>query len=207
MDALIAAPSPKEPHTTEFVLKRSRFLTQSCHVASLNEGRAFVEEIRRQSPEANHHCWACVGGAAGDAGQAACSDDGEPHGTAGRPMLQVLLYSGIGEVCVVVTRWFGGIKLGTGGLVRAYQEAVRSNLLTLPITTQRCLATYSLVLPYRSYQSFARILSDKNGVVLDTKYGEDIVLTVSLPCEAADEIAREVGNLTNGQATLKRLES
>ena len=92
----------------------------------MEAARAFVEQIRTKHADATHNCWAFVTGAPGHSGQVGFSDDGEPHGTAGRPMLQVLLHCGVGEITMVVTRWFGGVKLGTGGLVRAYQDSVRS---------------------------------------------------------------------------------
>ena len=124
----IPAAGPDRPHRTELLIRRSRFLAQCAHTPGPEAARAFVESIRRANADATHNCWAYAAGAPGQTARIGSSDDGEPHGTAGRPMLQVLLHCGIGEICVVVTRWFGGVKLGTGGLVRAYQDSVRENL-------------------------------------------------------------------------------
>ncbi len=153
------------PHRTELIIKRSRFITQSAHVDSLEDGRRFVERVRRAYSDANHNCWACVGAKAGDAGHAASSDDGEPSGTAGKPMLQILLHSGLGEICLVVTRYFGGIKLGTGGLVRAYQDCVRQNLESLPHTEKRVLTALSFEIDYNCLESVQRMLGEEGGEI------------------------------------------
>ena len=129
----IPAADAAAPFQTEIIIRRSRFLTHCAHTPGMEAARAFVEQIRTKHADATHNCWAFVAGAPGHSGQVGFSDDGEPHGTAGRPMLQVLLHCGVGEITMVVTRWFGGVKLGTGGLVRAYQDSVRENLATLPL--------------------------------------------------------------------------
>ena len=108
----IPAAGPDRPHRTELLIRRSRFLAQCAHTPGPEAARAFVESIRRANADATHNCWAYAAGAPGQTARIGSSDDGEPHGTAGRPMLQVLLHCGIGEICVVVTRWFGGVKLG-----------------------------------------------------------------------------------------------
>lgn len=126
---------PATRHQVELSIKNSRFLTTIAHTPDKASADAFIQELRGQHPSANHNCWAFVAGKPDDSRLWGCSDDGEPKGTAGRPMLNVLSHSGLGEISVVVTRYFGGIKLGTGGLVRAYSQAVREGLESLPLAT------------------------------------------------------------------------
>ena len=193
------------PHETELIIRRSRFLTSTVHVESLAHGRSFVDRLRQKYADANHNCWACVGGVAGDAGQAAASDDGEPHGTAGKPMLQVLLHSGLGEVCVVVTRWFGGVKLGTGGLVRAYQDSVRENLATLPIKPKRILVKVQFSITYAERTITERLLASHEAEILNFAYGSDITCQVALAEEECAAFQQEMADLTNGRVKLQIL--
>ena len=106
--------APGEIHRVEDVIRRSRFIATFARASSTEEARDFLERIRAEHAQATHNCWAYVAGEPGSTAQVGASDDGEPKGTAGRPMLTALLHSGVGEVAVVVTRYFGGILLGTG---------------------------------------------------------------------------------------------
>lgn len=189
------------PHCTELIVRRSRFLAQTAHVSSLNEGRSFVEQLRNRHVGATHNCWACVAGAPGSTAQNGFSDDGEPHGTAGRPMLQILQHSGVGEICVVVTRWFGGVKLGTGGLVRAYQDAVRLNLEQLPLTEQMDMTEMNLVVDYAHVDGLLRLLPPLKARLLREDYGVRVSFGVTLPKENDASFRAAVTSLTNGTAT------
>lgn len=117
--------APGEIHREEEVIRRSRFIVSMARVQGPDQAKAFIERIRVEHPDATHNCWAFQAGPAGSTAFAGCSDDGEPKGTAGRPMLTVLLHCGVGEIAAVVTRYFGGTLLGTGGLVHAYQGMVK----------------------------------------------------------------------------------
>ncbi|MBE9398599.1 YigZ family protein [Pontibacterium sp. N1Y112] len=119
---------PSHRQQSELIIKNSRFITTVAPTPDKTSADAFVQQLREEHPSANHNCWAYVAGSPDDSRHWGCSDDGEPKGTAGRPMLNVLSHSGLGDISVVVTRYFGGIKLGTGGLVRAYSQAVREGL-------------------------------------------------------------------------------
>lgn len=121
-----------ERHTATLEVERSRFLTWLCHAPSVAEFEALLAEARQQHPSATHHCTAFIAGPPGEQNAIGFSDDGEPGGTAGRPMYQALEGSGLGQVGCVVIRYFGGVKLGTGGLARAYAQAVNEALLDLP---------------------------------------------------------------------------
>ena len=129
----------------EETVKRSRFIVTVGRAASPEAAHAFIEKIREEHSQATHNCWAFNAGEPGSTAQVGASDDGEPKGTAGRPMLTAVLHSGIGEVVVVVTRYFGGILLGTGGLVRAYQGSAQLGLEKVPTRARevliRCLVS------------------------------------------------------------------
>ena len=125
-------PIPARTHRVEEEIQRSRFITTLAHTPTLDEARAFVQQMKAEFGDASHNCWAYVVGPPGSSAQIGMSDDGEPHGTAGKPMLTVLLHADVGDVTAVVTRYFGGTKLGKGGLVRAYSGGVQQALATLP---------------------------------------------------------------------------
>lgn len=202
----VPAATPVEPHCSETVVRRSRFLAQCARAASPGAARAFVEAVRRRWPDATHNCWAFAAGAPGDTARIGSSDDGEPHGTAGRPMLQVLLHSGVGEVCVVVTRWFGGVKLGTGGLVRAYQDAVRENLAGLSCVERVPQAVADLVVDYAHLDGLRRQLAALEGVVEAEAYAERATLRVRLPEERVQALQDALAAVSNGSAALTVLE-
>src|SRR5690349_3350547 len=123
---------PARVHRVEQEVQKSRFVTTAAPAPTVEEARAFIARVREEFPDATHNCWAYVAGPPGSTAQVGMSDDGEPHGTAGRPMLTVLLHSGVGDICAVVTRYFGGTLLGTGGLVKAYSGGVQLALVDLP---------------------------------------------------------------------------
>lgn len=123
---------PQQAVVFEEEIKKSRFITYLQHTPGLPAARAFWQELRLAHPNARHHCWAAVAGNPQDSMQFGFSDDGEPSGTAGKPMLSALIGANIGEISAVVVRYYGGIQLGTGGLVRAYANGVQQALKQLP---------------------------------------------------------------------------
>lgn len=142
--------APGAFHRAEETVRRSRFIVTMARVSSPEEAKAFIDRIREEHAGATHNCWAYNAGAPGDTAQVGASDDGEPKGTAGRPMLTALLHSDVGEVAAVVTRYFGGILLGTGGLVRAYQGSVKLGLEAFPSRFARtCAASWFRSNPIR----------------------------------------------------------
>ncbi|HKK33869.1 MAG TPA: YigZ family protein, partial [Desulfomicrobiaceae bacterium] len=149
-------------------------------------------------PDATHNCWAFQAGPANDSAFVGMSDDGEPHGTAGKPMLNVLLHSGIGEIAVVVTRYFGGIKLGTGGLVRAYSGMVSLGLETLPTREKIDPVTLEVVIEYGAVTLFKRMLSEHEVEVLAENFGADAVFTIRMPRELRDDFETALMEMTNG---------
>lgn len=189
------------PHVSTLLIRRSRFVTRCVHAASPEAARAFVESVRRACPGASHNCWAFVAGPPGSTARIGSSDDGEPHGTAGRPMLQILLHSGAGEICAVVSRWFGGIKLGTGGLVRAYQDAVSENLATLPLMTRRNEATLHVELDYSQAEALRKNLADLEATLENEEYSQRVRLLVRLPETRRAELAALVARISNGRGS------
>ena len=206
----IPAADAAAPFQTEIIIRRSRFLTHCAHTPGMEAARAFVEQIRTKHADATHNCWAFVAGAPGHSGQVGFSDDGEPHGTAGRPMLQVLLHCGVGEITMVVTRWFGGVKLGTGGLVRAYQDSVRENLATLPLAEKVPTVELDVQLDYAHLDRLHRLLPTFEARVCAEAYDQAARVRICLPealrCEALQTLrsAEESPRLT-ACAALHRL--
>ncbi len=199
---LIPALAPGELHQTSLIIKRSNFIThigQCAHVAAAREG---IERVRRLYADATHNCWAFVACPAGSTAQVGCSDDGEPHGTAGRPMLTTLLHSGVGEIFCVVTRYFGGIKLGTGGLVRAYQQSVSLCLESLPVCPKTELAQVMLEIPYADSDRVHRLLPVYMATIVQEEYDASMVLTVELPRDKVHELTLALADVTCGRATL-----
>ena len=203
----IPAAGPDRPHCTELLIRRSRFLTHCAHTPGLDAARAFVESIRRTNADATHNCWAYAAGAPGHTARIGSSDDGEPHGTAGRPMLQVLLHCGIGEICVVVTRWFGGVKLGTGGMVRAYQNSVRENLAGLALTEQVPLSRMECTVGYAHLDALRRLLPAFEAKITSEDYQTGARLHLSLPEEQTAAFCRAVAGASNGAALCRILET
>jgi len=189
---------PLEAVEVEIVVVNSRFIASLSPAKSVEEARAFIAEIKKRFPDATHHVPAFVIGH-GNSIITHSSDDGEPSGTAGRPALAVLQGSGLGNVVVVVTRYFGGTKLGTGGLVKAYGDAVREVLLSVKKAVLIPSTTLIFAIPYRLYDQVVRLMEEQNGLVLETEFMEDITITVQFKDEKLEDFQNDLRNLSNGQ--------
>jgi uncharacterized YigZ family protein len=163
----------------EIHVLNSRFVACAGPAASVEDARAFIARIKSEFPDATHHVPAFVIGS-GASVITHSSDDGEPSGTAGRPALTVLQGSGLGDVVVVVVRYFGGTKLGTGGLVRAYQEAVRAVLAVLPRGEKTTTVTAMVELPYSLFERARQAVAAHRGEILDESFTERVTLAVRL---------------------------
>ncbi|GAB4562020.1 MAG: YigZ family protein [Anaerolineae bacterium] len=195
-------PIPAERVRVEEVIQRSRFITTLDHAPTVEAAQAFIQEIRAEFSDATHNCWAYLVGPPGSTAHVGMSDDGEPSGTAGRPMLAVLQGSGVGDVVVVVTRYFGGIKLGTGGLVRAYSGGVKAALAQATLTEKVERTRLSLTFPYPFYTPLERLLPDYEAEVDATHFTEVVSMTVRLPVEHREAFVRHVTDLSHGQAVI-----
>ncbi|HOT92817.1 MAG TPA: YigZ family protein [Anaerolineae bacterium] len=173
---------PARETRAEIVVVNSRFIATAAPVFSVDEARAFIARIRAEFPDATHNVPAFVIGH-GASVIAHCSDDGEPAGTAGRPALAVLQGSGLGDVVVVVTRYFGGTKLGTGGLVRAYSDAVREVLRVLPLAERIPTHTVMLAVPYSLFEPARLLIAAHHGEILDEDFAGDVTLTARFAVE------------------------
>lgn len=196
-----------EAQPTQLIIRKSKFVTHSCRVASHKDALDFIKFIKQKFPDATHICWAYNGSAPASTLCVGYSDDGEPHGTAGQPILQVLLHSGLGQICTVVSRWFGGIKLGTGGLSRAYQQAAQENLASLPTADNLHLCKCQLILPYSQYDLFIQKMAMLEIQVVNSRFQENVTLDISLPYDRVDEFKSYLANNTKGSIQLQEMET
>ena len=188
----------------EYVIKKSRFIATVCEVKTEAEAAAFIESVRKHYWDARHNCSAFQIGAGGQIQRS--SDDGEPSGTAGRPILEVLKKRDLTNTAVVVTRYFGGIKLGTGGLVRAYQGMVKLGLETLPTREHMIPARVEVVLDYPHITVFRRLLPDYRATVASENFGVDATYELLLPDQNIPALETALTELTNGAVLITRLD-
>ena len=185
---------PTGPSEAEFVEKRSRFIGHVWPVDSEEEARARIEETKKKHYDARHNCWCYL---LRD-GPVRYSDDGEPQGTAGQPMLNVFQREGVVNVCCVVTRYFGGILLGAGGLVRAYTQSAKDALDAAGISVVRRWVEVLLPCSYAQFERVKLETEKFGGVIADTDYGADVALTVLLPEERAEACLAHLLDATAG---------
>ena len=195
---------PAKQYRTEETIKRSRFIATVAHAATEDDARAFISCIRSEFPEATHNCWAYVAGPPGDTARVGMSDDGEPHGTAGRPILTVLLHSEIGEIVAVVTRYYGGRKLGTGGLVRAYSGSVKKALEGLSTQEKRDVIELTVHLDYSRITAVKQMIESFDSNIVEESYEVDVSFKVELPRSSEDGFIRAVTDLTGGNIRITR---
>ncbi len=188
---------PYEPARTEIRVVNSRFIASLEPVESAEEARAFLARIRAEFPDASHHVPAYVLGG-GNTTADYCSDDGEPSGTAGRPLLAVLKGSGLGDAAIVVTRYFGGTLLGTGGLVKAYSEAGKAVLAAARRAALVETGRFELDLPYRLFDRFQVLAGELGAVIAERSFGEGVRLAVDLSLAAREDFETAVTALTAG---------
>lgn len=191
---------------THFTERNSRFITNAGPVFTVEEAQAFIAKIKAKYPDANHHVPVYLIGH-DSATIAHCSDDGEPAGTAGRPALAVLQGSGFGDVVVVITRYFGGTKLGTGGLVRAYSDSVRMILDILPKARKVATTSLMFVVPYPLYERSRLMIKNHFGKIKEEAFGADVTLTACLADEHLESFQQKMIELTRGQIEFIILEN
>ncbi|MCV6604888.1 MAG: YigZ family protein [Porticoccaceae bacterium] len=167
-----------------YEVKKSRFIASATAAAERSEAMAFLQQVRSKYPDAGHHCWAYLLGNPATATSAAMNDDGEPSGTAGKPILNVLQHKGVGNVVVVVSRYFGGVKLGAGGLVRAYSTAAQQVMDTLPLQTHRVMESKILYCDFACEQLVRHWLAQHNGEVGALSYANRVCMEVHIPTDS-----------------------
>ena len=187
--------TPAGEGSSEYVEKKSRFLGRLFPVSSEEEAKARLEAVKKERYDARHHCWCYIL----RGGQKRYSDDGEPQGTAGQPMLNMLEREGVEDVFCVVTRYFGGTLLGTGGLVRAYSTAAKEALCDAGVNEMRQWASLRVQTPYNLYDR-VRLEAEKLGAVFEnTDYGAEITLSLLLPEETLKGFAAALRELSAGR--------
>lgn len=200
MSARYAIPASR--HRAELLIDRSRFICTIAPVRSSEEAQAFIHDMNAEFADATHNCWAYVIGAPGSTDRIGMSDDGEPHGTAGRPMLTVLSHSGIGDIAAVVTRYYGGIKLGTGGLVKAYSGAVQHALADLPRGEHRLYVLLDVTVAYSHISALQQLWPVHEVDVLGERYETDVAFAVRVPLERVEALRQALLDVTRGQAVV-----
>lgn len=197
-------PVPAGLHRVEETIRRSRFITTVARAPDAAAARAFIEAMRDEFADATHNCWAFVAGPPGSTLDVGMSDAGEPHGTAGRPMLEALLHSGVGEIAAVVTRYFGGVKLGTGGLQRAYSGGVQLALESLPRLERVERVPMVVVVEYGGLDAVRRLAEEMEVSVEAEEFGVDVRLDVGVPADGVDGFVHAVAEATSGRAVVER---
>ena len=174
-----------EAGSAEIVEKNSRFIASLCSVETPEEAQAFIEQIKKKYWDAKHNCSAYVIGK--DAQYTRCNDDGEPAQTAGLPMLEVLLHSEVRNIAVVVTRYFGGILLGTGGLVRAYQKAAKDTLDAAEKYLMVPGACFLVSCDYSNYQKLENLINEFSGSIENTAFEDNVKIYFSIAKSREEE--------------------
>ena len=188
----------------EEAFRRSRFLTSVGRATSRAEALEFVREVRDRHPRATHHCWAFNAGAPSSTAHVGMSDDGEPHGTAGRPMLTVLLNSDVGEVVAACARYYGGTKLGTGGLARAYASGVKRALEACSRTAKVDAVPVGVLVTYDTAERVERIFSALDAIVAERDFSAEVRYRVLVPRGRRSELVTAVADATAGRGIVTR---
>ncbi len=189
----------------ETVVNRSRFICAIKHCPDQLAVKQFIEQVKQQYPDASHHCYAFVWARPEDSQAYGFSDDGEPSGTAGRPMLAVLQGNLIGEICAIVIRYFGGVKLGTGGLQRAYGNSVRQALLKLPTQLKTPIEQLQLTCDYQQVKDIEHCLSQFDGEIIAQQFSTQVQLIVQLPISNISKFCQRIIEITAGRVSPRRL--
>ena len=188
----------------EIVEKKSKFLCKIYPVHSEEEALAHIEQLKKQYWDARHNCYAYIIGK--NTETVRCSDDGEPSGTAGRPMLEVLQKEELKDVLAVVTRYFGGVLLGTGGLVRAYTQAVQEGLLASGICEMMPMSVMNFTTDYNAIGKIKYVLGQAEVDILSEEYTHEVVLRVAIPQTRKNGVLKELIEVTNGKLQSEEIE-
>ncbi|QIM67550.1 YigZ family protein [Mannheimia granulomatis] len=198
---------PKAETVFEEEIKKSRFITYIRHTEGMEQAKAFWQEMKMLHPHARHWCWATVAGTPNDSQQYGFSDDGEPSGTAGKPMLNYLLGSGLGEVTAVVVRYYGGIQLGTGGLVKAYGSGVQQALLQLEKSRKVLRENYRLQCEYEQFNTISHLISEKDIVILEQEFSDKVNLLLAFNPSDFEMFSNELTQRFSGKLALIKQEN
>jgi uncharacterized YigZ family protein len=196
---------PTEYFQIEDEIKKSKFITHITHTTTLEQSKEFIAQIKSEHPTASHNCWAFNYGIAGDSARVGMSDDGEPQGTAGKPMLNALMHSDIGEITVVITRYFGGTKLGAGGLVRAYSAMTVLGLENAPTILKIEKDTLLLQTDYNYITVLKRLFEEFSVEIENESFTDKVEYLLKLPKDKSDSFISQIVELTYGKAVIKKV--
>ncbi|WP_050921638.1 YigZ family protein [Vibrio harveyi] len=197
---------PAQPTQFEEEIKKSVFITYLAHTPSVEAAKAFVEQIKTKHADARHNCWGFVAGRPEDSMKWGFSDDGEPSGTAGKPILAQLSGSGVGEITAVVTRYSGGIKLGTGGLVKAYGGGVQQALKLLQTIEKKITTKLRLELDYEFMPIAQSLMPQFGAVEVDAEYSDQVVLVVEIELREVSAFTQAIINKSGAKAIVTPLD-
>lgn len=186
--------------THEIVIQRSRFICTLKRIDGFDDALSFVKSVKKKYSDATHNCYAFISNAAGT--EQRFSDDGEPQGTAGQPMLEVLKKKGIFMTATVVTRYFGGVKLGAGGLVSAYTRAVAETVENAKIVKNVVGVSLEIKCGYEMYNALLQALKDKVFATLSTDFADNVKMTIAVPKEDTDNIEKDITCALLGQVSV-----
>ncbi len=189
----------------EIIVTRSRFICYLAPCQSNEAAKSFLKQIQKLHPQATHHCYAFVSSHPLDSQSYGFSDDGEPSGTAGRPMLSVLQGSGIGEIIAIVVRYFGGTKLGTGGLQRAYSASVREALADIQKKTKIAMVHKTLACQYTQVNDVLHLIEKSGGEILEQDFQSDVKLSLLIPVDNVQQVKEQLQMLSSGQLALQSI--
>jgi len=193
---------PEQASEVVTEIKRSRFIATIEHCPDTDRAYQIIDRAKARHPDARHHCWAFIACAPFSANAIRCSDDGEPSGTAGKPILNVLQYSGYGEIICVVSRYFGGIKLGAGGLVRAYSNSTQAALELLSVKQIIELVHIEIQFSYPFESSLRHYIETNNINLSHINYHEQVIMQLELEQDQLEKLLHYGQNLCKGQLIL-----
>ena len=188
----------REENSEEFIINKSRFIGYGCPCQTVEEALAFLSRIRQKHKDATHNCYAYIIGL--NSGIMRYSDDGEPGGTAGMPIIEVMKARGVVNCAVVVTRYFGGILLGAGGLVRAYAQGSKTALDAAGVVVMEKSARYMVEVDYSTWQRLEYFLRSTPVIIEHNEFGASVVCTLMVRVKDADELIKEITRVTDGTA-------
>jgi uncharacterized YigZ family protein len=194
--------TPSHTQQCELIIKRSRFITTVGHVNNRVDAKQFIQQVRGEYLDASHHCWAHIVGAPSAFDGVDQSDDGEPKGIAGKPILNVLQYSGLGNVVLIVTRYFGGVKLGAGGLVRAYSQSASQAIQVLETREHIVCQTVSLLFSYHLQGKVDYYLTSNDIEIIDQIFSQQVCFAIAAPHSKISELQNDLNQLANGEIVI-----
>lgn len=188
-------------------IKKSRFITYLAHIEGKQQALDYLQSIKVLHKEARHHCWAYIAASPKDSVQMGCSDDGEPKGTAGKPMMSLLQGTNVGELMAVVVRYSGGIKLGTGGLVRAYSNGIQQLVPQMETVEKRFYQQYQIECDYAQMALIENLLATVSGKVVEIEFLQVIKVIVEVDQAFTEQFIEQLNAITQGKVFAKKVSS